>query len=238
MATLSPVTLVLAAGMLLALLSTVPFTVTAIEYRRRDNGLAFLLLVAGVAIWNAMALAQLLTAEPLVSVFFLALSVVGAVLTGLGWFLFAATASGTSSRPQRSDVYAVVGLLGGLDIALAVTAPVHTGYWQPVATPPGSVGFAVVAPAIGYWLHTGLLVGLFGTGAVLFAAAWQQGTNVTYSRAYAVVATATVVAVVWSNLLTPGGQTLAPVAAGGLATVGWIQATRGRVLVGFRSMLG
>lgn len=238
MATLSPLTLVLAVGALLALASTLPFTATAIEYRGRDNGLAFLLLVAGVGVWNAMVLAQLLTADPLVSVFFLALSVVGAVLTGLGWFLFATTASGTGSGLHRSDVYAVVGVLGGLDIALATTAPVHAVYWTPVASPAGTLGFAVIAPAVGYWLHTALLAGLFGTGALLFGAAWRDGTNVTYSRAYALAGGATTLAVVGSNVLTPGGQSVAPLAAAALAAVGWVQASRGRVLGRLRSVLG
>lgn len=229
------VTLGLAAGALLALASTVPFGVTAIEYRRRDNGLAYLLLVAGIAVWNAMVAAQLLTREPLVQVFFLALSVVGAVLTGLGWFLFAATASGTASTLDRADVYALVGILGGLDVTLAITAPVHPFYWGPGTTT--AFGFAAIAPAIGYWLHTLFIAGLFGAGTALFADAWRAGTNVAYSRTYTVLGALTVAAVVGSNVLAPGGLGVAPLAAAVLASVGWVQASRGRLLAGFRARL-
>lgn len=228
------VALILGAGALLAFGSAVLYAATAIEYRRRDNGLAYLLLVAGVAVWNAMFVAQLLTGDPLVQVFFLALSVVGAVLTGLGWFLFSTTASGTTDVLDRPDIYAAIGVIGGLDIALAVTAPVHTFYWAvgPAASP---MGFAPIAPAVGYWLHTAFLVVLFGIGTALFADAWRDGTNVTYSRAYAFGGAVAVLAVIGSNGLTPGGVGVAPLAAAVLTTIGWVQASRGQVLGQFRS---
>ena len=102
MVSISPVTAVFAALGSLAVATTVPYLVAAIEYRRRDNGLAYLLLVAGVGVWNAMTVVQLLTPDPLVKVFFLGLSVVGAVQAGLGWFLFATTASSTDQSFDRS----------------------------------------------------------------------------------------------------------------------------------------
>jgi len=229
------VTVGLAAGAVVALGWTVPFAATAIQYRRRDNGLAYLLLVAGVAVWNAMVAAQLLTREPLVQVFFLALSVVGAVLTGLGWFLFAATASGTASTLDRADVYALVAILGGLDIALAITAPIHPFYWTPGTA--SAAGFAAITPAAGYWLHTVFIAGLFGAGTALFADAWRAGTNVRYSRSYAVLGALTVAAVVGSNVLAPGGLDVAPLAAAVLTSVGWVQASRGRVMARVRGQL-
>lgn len=234
MVAVAPLTVVLAALGLLAVLTTVPYAMTAIDYRRRDNGLAYLLLVSGVGVWNAMFVVQLLTADPTVKLFFLALSVVGAVLSGLGWFLFAATASSTAGTVARRWVYAAVSVLGGLDIALAVTAPVHAFYW--LGASGGAFEFAAITPAAGYWLHTALLAGLFGAGAWLFAEAWRRGTNVTYSRAYAVVGSGTALAVVGSNVAAPGGLGVAPLAAAALTTIGWMQATRGQALPRLRAL--
>lgn len=232
------VTWVLAALALLVIVSTIPYLLTAIRFRRRDNGLAFILLILGLATWNGMFVGQLLTTDPLVSMFYLGQSVVGAVLTGLGWFLFATTASGTSNVLSRTDVYVAVALLGGLDIAVAVMAPLHTLYWQLDPTSAGSVAFAAVLPSVGYWLHTLLLVVLFGAGTVLFADAWLTGTYVRYSRAYTVLGAVTVVAILGSNVLAPGGLGVGSLAAAGLTTTGWLQASRGQVLTRLRGALG
>lgn len=231
----SPVTIAIAALALVAVVTTVPYAMTGIAYRRRDNGLAYLLFVSGVGVWNAMLVVQLLAANPTVKVFFLGLSVVGAVLAGLGWFLFATTASSTSGSLDRQAVYVAVSVLGGLDIGLAVTAPVHSLYW--VAASGGALEFAVITPAVGYWLHTAFLAGLFGAGGWLFAAAWRRGTNVTYSRSYSVAGALTVLAVIGSSVASPGGQSVAPIAAAVLTTVGWLQASRGRPLARLRGLL-
>lgn len=42
---------VLAAGGIVAARTTDPYVATAIAYRHRDNGLAFILFVLGVGIW-------------------------------------------------------------------------------------------------------------------------------------------------------------------------------------------
>lgn len=221
-------TWLLAAVAILAVALTVPYTLTAIDYRRRDNGLAYLLFVSGVGVWNALFVAQLLTADRLVQGFFLALSIVGAVLAGLGWFLFAATASSTDTVLDSRRVYGVISVAGGLDIALAVTAPVHPLYWSldPVA---GPLGFAAIEPAIGYWLHTGFLAALFGAGAALFHRSWRL-QPAPYPRAYAAAGAATVTAIAGSAVLAPGGLGVGGLAAAGLATVGWVQASRGQVI--------
>jgi hypothetical protein len=228
MAAIAPLTAALAALAVVAVVTTVPYALTAIDYRRRDNGLAYLLFVSGVGVWNAMFAVQLLAPEPAVKVFFLALSVVGAVLAGLGWFLFASTASSTSQRFNRQSIYVTASVLGGLDIALAVTAPVHDFYW--VAVSGGGYEFATITPGVGYWLHTALLAVLFGVGAWLFRQAWRQGINVEFSRMYAVVGAVVVLAIVGSNVLWPGGRGIAPLAAASLMTIGWFQATRGEAL--------
>lgn len=235
MAPLPPLTVALGVVALFVVVSTVPYGMTAIDYRRRDNGLAYLLLVAGVGVWNAMFVVQLLAPDPLAKGFFLALMVVGAVQSGLGWFLFASTASSTDQRFNRRSLNATVSVLGGIDIALAVTAPVHDFYWL-TATGEG-FAFAAVTPALGYWLHTALLAGLFGAGAWQFASAWQGGTNVEYSRAYTVAGVVVVVAVIASNAAWPGGRGVAPLAAGLLTTIGWFQARRGRALARLRALV-
>ncbi|MDZ7702338.1 MAG: histidine kinase N-terminal 7TM domain-containing protein [Halobacteriales archaeon] len=235
MAAIVPITAALAVLSMVAVVTTVPYALAAIDYRDRDNGLSFLLFVAGVGIWNAMVVVQLLTPEPEVKLFFLALSVVGANLAGLGWFLFAATASSTTDRWSLRSVYGAVGILAGLDIALAVIAPVHDLYW--VAATGGLYEFASVTPAAGYWFHTALLAALFLAGGWLFYGAWSAGTNPAYTRAYVVAAAATGVAVVAGGILTPGGHGAAPIVAVALTTVGWDQATRGRGLSQFRAWL-
>lgn len=230
MVTVHPVTLLLTIGGLAVVITTVPFLLAAIDYRQRDNGLAYLLLVSGVAVWNAMSVAQLLSQDPLIQVFFLGLSVVGAIQAGLGWFLFASTANSTSSALTSRVVYATLSILGGLDIVLAVTAPVHTVFWQLPTASVEAFGFAAVQPAFGYWLHTALLVVLFGAGTALFAETWRDRSDVQYPRAYTIAGTATVLAIVGGNILVPGGLSVAPIVAGSLTTIGWLQASRGRPL--------
>lgn len=227
MVDVEPVTAALAFGGVLAVVSTVPYTLTAIDYRQRDNGLAYLLLVIGVGVWNLMFVAQLLSPDPVVEVFFLGLSVVGAIQSGLGWFLFATTASSTSTVLDRRGVYAAAGILGGLDIVLAVTSPVHAFFWQTAAATDG-MGFATIVPGIGYWLHTGLLLALFGAGTGLFADTWRRRTELRFARAYAFAGAATVLAVLGGSVLAPGGFGVAPIVAMSLTTIGWIQASRGR----------
>lgn len=220
-------TLLLAIGALGGVLTTIPYSLAAISYRRRDNGLAFLLLVSGVGIWNLMFVAQLLSPEPIIGLFFLALSVVGAIQAGLGWLLFASTASSTSDILSRRDFYAAVSVFGGIDIVLAITAPVHTFFWQLPTTFLGPQGFPAVQPELGYWLHTILIVVLFGAGTGLFVSAWMRQPTSPYARAYTVAGTIMVVAVVGSNLLAPGGKGIAPIVAISLTTIGWLQASRG-----------
>lgn len=235
MATFHPMTLILAVLAIAVVISTVPYALVGIEYRTRDNGLAYLLLVVGLGIWNAMFFAQLLSADPQVKVFFLGLSVVGAVQSGLGWFLFATTASVTSSVLNRRDVYSIVAILGGLDIILAVTTPVHTFYWEQTTVRTGPFGFAAVEPHIGYWLHTALIALLFTAGTVLFWDRWREGTDVRFPRAYTFAGMATVVVLVESNVIVPGGLGFAPLVAASLTTIGWLQASRGEPFAWIRS---
>lgn len=233
---LPPAAWALVAASGLAAISTYPFVATAIAYRRRDNGLAYILMVLGVGVWNGMFVAQVLSDEPLVQTFFLALAVVGGLLGGLGWFLFAGTASSTPFVPNERTVYGVAAVLVGLDVALAVTAPIHDFYW--VTATGTSTSFASIGPRIGYWLHTQLVVLLFAAGTVLFAVAWREGRSVEYARAYTVAGSATVFAILASNVITPGGLSIGPVMAVSLTSIGWVQARRGRVLGTLRDYLG
>lgn len=218
----------------LLVLATVPFLVTAISYRQRDNGLAYLLLVLGVGVWNGMAVAQLLGSEPLVKLYFASLAVVGALLAGLGWFLFASTASSTTDVLDRPVFYGAVAVLVGLDIILAITSPVHDLYWLVPTDAGASQRFMVYVPVIGHWLHTALLVVLFGLGAWLFGGAWRGGINTKFSRAYTIAATLTALTLVGETLLLGSQPPLASVMAGSLGTIGWIQARRGRALAPIR----
>lgn len=231
-----PITGFLAIAAIAVVLSTVPYSLIGIEYRDRDNGLAYLLFVIGLGVWNAMFFAQLLSTDPQVKVFFLGLSVVGAVQSGLGWFLFASTASVSADIFRRRDVYAGVGILGGLDIIFAVSTPVHPFYWQPASIEAGIFGFAAVEPAIGYWLHTALLVGLYGAGTALFWIAWREDSDARYPRAYSLAGVATVLIIGGSNVLSPGGLGFSPLAAASLTTIGWFQASRGEPLAWLRSL--
>lgn len=238
MAVFEPITSVLAIAAIAVVISTIPFAMAAISYRDRDNGLAYLLLVSGVGIWNAMFVAQLLSMEPLIQAFFLALSVVGAVLAGLGFLLFATTARSTSDYLSHRGVYGTAGVLGGLDIVLAVTAPVHQVYWRLLPPDTTAISFAAVEPGIGYWLHTGLLVLLFGVGAALFLDARQGSIGDIYSLAYVVAGVGTAFAVIWSNAMAPGGVGVASIIAVSLTAVGWLQASRGEPLAWIRGGVG
>lgn len=234
---LPPLIWVVAVGASAAVVATIPFIATAIEYRQRDNGLAYIMFVLGIGVWNGMLVAQLLSPRPLIKGFFLALMIVGSLIAGLGWFLFSATASSTPDVPNQRLVYGSLAVLVGLDIAAAVTAPVHTFYWvlSPAATDPS--GFAVIEPGIGYWFHSLLLGVLFAGGTVLFASVWQDERNVRYTRAYSVIGTLAVISIAASGFVAPGGFSVTPLLAAGLATVGWIQARRGRVFRFVRTAL-
>lgn len=216
-------------------LTTYPYVATAIAYRHRDNGLAFILFVLGVGVWSGMFAAQLLSQDPLVTEFFYGLSIVGASLAGLGWFLFASTASSTPRIPRPNLIYGSTAVTVGVSIILAVTSPVHGLYWtlQPESMPPTM--YAAVVPSLGYWLYTQLLVVLFGAGTLLFAVAWERGVNASHARAYTIGGTATVAAVIGSNVLFPGGVSVTPLLVVSLTTIGWIQASHGRILARVRS---
>lgn len=218
------VTWLLVAGAIGVVISTYPYLATAIAYRQRDNGLAYIVLIMGVGFWNGMFAAQILTSEPLVESFFLSLSIVGSVLAGLGWLLFASTASSTPAIPRRRLVFGSAAYLVGIDIVLTITSPTHFFYWTVPSDPGSTWMFAVVTPNTGYWLHTQLLVLLFGAGALLFAIAWSDGIDTRYTKAYTIAGTATAAMIAGSNILLPGGVSLAPLVAALLTTIGWIQA--------------
>jgi hypothetical protein len=229
------ISLVLAVCAIGGVLTTIPFGLAAINYRQRDNGLAFLLLVAGVGVWNLMFVAQLLSPDPIIGSFFLALSVVGAVQSGLGWLLFASTASSTINVLRRRDIYAAVSILSGIDIVLAVTAPVHTFYWEIPSASAGAQTCAAVQPELGYWLHTGLLVVLFGAGTALFTETWVNQPESAYPRAYTIAGSLTIVAIIGGNLIAPGGFGVASIIAVSLTSIGWLQASRGHPLAWLRA---
>lgn len=228
------VAMLCAVGSVGAALTVYPYTATAIAYRGSDNGLAYILLVLGVGIWNAMFVAQLLDPDPVVKGFFLSLSVVGASLAGVGWFLFAGTASSTTGIPKQRAAYGGLAMLAGLNIALVITSPAHGLYWT---VPADTATFVAIEPNPLYWLHTLFLVALFGAGTALFAEAWRAGIAVRYSRAYTIAGSITVLAIVASNVVSPGGASVAPLVAASLTTIGWLQATRGRAVSRARSYL-
>lgn len=228
----------LGAAALLAVFATVPFVAGALSYRSRDNGLSYLFFVGGVGFWNGMTVAQLLSPDPQITSFYLSLSLVGGLLAGLGWFLFAATASRTPAIPNRTQVFGLIAALVGTDIGFAIIAPTHTLYWDLPAGVGRTPDFARISPNAGLWLHTALLAGLFLFGAALFAIAWRAGEGGRYSIAYTGVASATALAVLAGAVFVPGGETVAPHLAAALAGIGWVQAQRGRVLDSLRAVLG
>lgn len=221
---------VLAVGGLIVALSIYPYTATAIAYRGSDNGLAYILLVMGVGVWNAMFAAQLLDPETLVKGFFLSLSIVGASLAGLGWFLFAGTASSTTTIPRHRLAYGLAAILVGVNIFLVITSPTHELYWQSLSAASTTASFTEIEPHLLYWLYTLFLAGLFGAGTLLFCEAWRAGISPAYTRAYTVAGTVTVLAILGSNVVAPGGVSIAPLAGATLTTIGWIQANDGRPL--------
>lgn len=237
MALLEQVHLLLGLASLFGLLSTYPFTASAIAYRHRDNGLAYLVMVMGVGIWNGMLVAQLTTTDPAVTEFFFTLSTVGAVLAALGWFLFATTASSTTSAFTHRTVYGTVAILVGIDIFGLVTAPVHSMYWVVAVDQASLLSLAEIVPTIGYWYHTVLLVGLLGWGGLLFHDAWRAGRNVRYMHGYVGVTSVLIIAIIGSVHVAPGGSTLAPVVAVGMTSIGWMQAERGRVRNSVRKVM-
>lgn len=222
--------LLLAGAAVLVVLAMHVYMATGIAYRRRDNGLAFILFVLGVAIWNGIFAAQFLSTEPTINQFFLSLSIVGAVLAGLGWFMFASTASSTPNVPAERWVFASTGVLVGITIVLAVTTPVHDVLWE--IDPASSSLIAEITPGLGYWLFTVFLATLFLGGTALFGLAWSNGESISYSRGYTIGGIITVVAILGSNILTPAGLTIAPLVTFQLATIGWLQAKRWTI-VGF-----
>lgn len=220
----------LLAGAGLIVLTTYPYLATGIAYRDRDNGLSYILFLMGVAVWNGLFAAQVLDPRPIVKGFFFSIATLGAVLAGLGWVLFATTASSTPLLDRRRLVYRTVALLAGIDITLAITTPTHSLYWSVTSESSVSLAFAGIEPNVGYWLHTVFLTALFSAGAIQFAFAWMDGTDVAYTRLYTVGGFATAAAVLCSSLLLPGTTSVAPLAAGSLTTIGWIQAQQKRYL--------
>ncbi|MFB6360620.1 MAG: histidine kinase N-terminal 7TM domain-containing protein [Halobacteriales archaeon] len=226
MVAVEPVALILAIAAGAVAISTIPFGLVAISYRRRDNGLAYLLLVLGIGIWNALFIAQLLSLDPEIQGFFLSLSVVGAVLAGLGFLLFATTASSTANYLSRRSLYAILGLVAGLDIVFAVSAPLHSFYWRVLGGGLSTITFSQIEPGLGYWLHTVFLALLFCGGAALFQDSWWAGPGNRYTLGYFAGGVGTALAIVLSNLLAPGGMAVGSILAVSLSTVGWLQASR------------
>lgn len=209
--------------------TTYPYVATALEYRASDNGLAYILTLMGLGIWNGMLALQLVDSRIMVDQFFHAMAILGALLAGLGWFLFAGTASATRDLPGAGLLYGIAAVAVGLDVVVALTTPIHDLYWLlPVAVSPDQT-FAAFEPQIGYVIHSLFLALLFALGTALFADVWATGNDDEYVRAYTVVGIITVVAILGSNLLVPGGFTVASIVAVGLSTIAWVQARRGDV---------
>lgn len=218
------VDLLMVVGGIIGVGSMYLFVATAIDYRHRDNGLAYILFVLGVGIWNGMFATQFLVTDPVVEQFFLSLSIVGALLAGLGWFLFAATASSTPDLPARRPIFGAAAVLVGVSIAIAMTTPVHGFSLQVDTAGHGPIG--TVDYGVGYWLHTALIAGLFLAGAVIFASAWHGTQAGRYLRWYASLGVLTALLAVGSGGFAPPGVSVAPLIATSLTTVGWLQAKR------------
>lgn len=229
MAIPSAVEYAVAAAALAGLGTTYPYVATALGYRTSDNGLAYILTLMGLGIWNGMLALQVVDPRLMVDQFFRALAILGALLAGLGWYLFAGTASSTRDLPARGLLFAVTSVAVGIDIVVALTTPIHEFYWRIPATAPTDQVFAAFDPQLGYVIHTVFLALLFALGTTLFSDVWVEGRDDEYVRAYTVVGTLTVVAILGSNLLVAGGFTVASIVAVGLTTIAWVQARRGDV---------
>lgn len=220
---------VVALGALAGLATTYPYVATALDFRASDNGLAYILTLMGLGVWNGMVAIQVIDPRPMVDLFFYAIAILGALLAGLGWFLFAGTASSTRDLPGGQFLYGVASVAVGIDVVVALTTPVHDLYWRSTSMVPAGGMFAPFEPDAGYVVHTVFLALLFAAGTALFADVWARGEADQYVRAYTVMGTVTVLAILASNLLVPGGFTVASIAAVGLTTAVWVQARRGDV---------
>lgn len=198
---------------------------TALSHRGSDNGLAFGLLAGGVVIWTLTGVGQLLAHEPLIQTYFLLLSLIGASVTSLGWFLFASTARSTPTQLSQRLIYLGVALAVGLNVGLIVTIPIHELYWRGLADAAsmGEPSLRAVAP--GYWIHTLLIAGLCLAGSWLFANAMGTHQDRIHGVAYASCGIAVTVSILMGNVTTPGSGMLAPILAAGLVCIGIRQAT-------------
>lgn len=213
-----------ALGALAALVAIGPGLRTAIAHRESDNGLSFGVLAIGVAIWGGTAAFRPFSPEPMTQAYFYLLSLVGASVAALGWFLFASTAHSTPATLGHPAVYAGVALVVGADVGLVVTTPVHGLYWGGMAETATAFGTNPVVPTPAYWAHTLLVAGLFAAGVWLFARAQGSRRDRRYARAYATCAAVVAVGVVASNVAVPGSGSVTPVVASGLLVVGVVQA--------------
>lgn len=209
---------------LASLVAVGPGLRTAIAHRESDNGLSFGVLAIGVAIWGGAAAFRPFTQEPMTQAYFFLLSLVGASVAGLGWFLFASTAHSTPATLGRPAVYAGVALVVGANVGLVVTTPIHGLYWGGVAEITTAFGTNAVLPTTGYWAHTLLVAGLFAAGTWLFARSEAPPRDRRYALAYAGCAAASALGVVGSNVAVPGSEVVTPVVAAGLIAVGVAQA--------------
>lgn len=198
----------------------------AITHRESDNGISFGVLALGVVIWNVACVFQLLTQEAIVQTYFLILSLVGASVTGLGWFLFASTARSTSDVLSLRSIYVFIALAVGLNIGLVVTTPLHELYWSGLSDTTTAFGTTTIVPTTSYWLQTFLVAGLFLAGVWLFAKSNGSRQDRSHGLAYALCGICVTVIVLMSNLMTPGTGILAPVLASGLVSIGIVQAHR------------
>ncbi|VTT85989.1 hypothetical protein DM2_2027 [Halorubrum sp. DM2] len=213
-----------ALGAVASLVAVGPGLRTAIAHRESDNGLSFGVLAIGVAIWGGTAAFRPFSPEPMTQAYFYLLSLVGASVAGLGWFLFASTAHSTPATLSHPAVYAGVALVVGANVGLVVTTPIHGVYWDGIAETATAFGTNAVVPTTAYWAHTLLVAGLFAAGVWLFARSRGSRRDRRFARAYAGCAAAVALGVVGSNVAVPGSGAATPVVASGLLVVGVVQA--------------
>lgn len=213
-------------GVLAAVAAGGPGILTAISHRESDNGLSFGILAVGITMWNVTAVSQLLAQETIVQAYFFLLSLVGASVAALGWFLFASTASSTPEILSQRAVYSFVALAVGLNVGLVVTIPMHNLYWSGLLDSPSLFGTAFIVAGTSYWLHTFLVAGLFLTGGWLFAKSNGSQQDRSHGLAYAVCGITVTVTILMSNSMTPGTGILAPILASGLVCIGVVQSYR------------